>query len=254
MNFFSITIILIAIFVLIPYFAVPIILKRTQYINASPQRLLIDKHSLPQQVREYFDQTEPELHALGFKHIGYIHIPDLTDIQDWYHALYVHMEHDDSAALYYMSQTMPNDKIENFTFIEFNTTFTDGSEISITTSPVADMPGICPNKHLLQIPVEVPLAQLYQLHTQLKIFYGGGQQGCLADESEILNEIQHTMTQLMKCAAEAGYQYYDSENNCYRPTWKGAIALGWVNIFPWNKLHQARIKHRANKLLNAVQA
>ena len=235
--------------VLAPYIFAPVILRAKQSVNPHPSLLATTLAEIPERAAAYFGKINESMQSLGFDHAKDLHIPDFADGQSWYLRIFLHSHYQDSAVAIDMMQDMPRGSGLHKQFIEFNSSFSDQSELSLSNNDMLRQPGTCPNRVVIALPGFHDIARMYRLHGELKLFYGNGDTSILPARENLLSELQDSIEREMHCAERAGYMWLDTRNGRCRPTWKGAILMSWLQMPPLRQLRAWWTQRKARRIL-----
>lgn len=249
MNYWNIIFLITGIVIVLPYLAVPLVVRARQVINRSPDYNEIGQGGLPADVLQFFNSVSGELLSLGFTYKTTINIRNFAPGQNTFFQVYYHLEDKNAAVITDMLQEIPGTKGQHTRYTEFNTVFENGLELGVTNNKLVRPPGFCTDKIIIHIPDYAGLDKLYRLHKELKLFYGKGSPCRLPDEGQIISEIKRTLLKELECSVKSGFQYLDKSTNQYRPTLKGAYMTTWHQLWPVGSIKLALLKRKARKLI-----
>lgn len=233
-----------------PYFFAPVLIKAKQSVNPQPGIFEIATAGVPVEASRYFGDITETMQNLGFEYIKDLHIPDFAEGQAWYLRIFLHARHQDTAVAVDMMQQMPRGTGLHKQFIEFNSSFIDGRELSLNNNDMLRQPGTCPDRDVIAIPGFQDIARMYRLHGELKLYFGKGENSILPSQENLLPELQDSIHREMRCAEQAGYMWLDTRTGFCRPTWRGAIIMSWLQMPPARQVRAWLTQRKARRLLD----
>ncbi len=138
-------------------------------------------------------------------------------------------------------------------YAEFTAKLGDGRRLVTNNSVTPTVyPGV-PNKLVTQLPQVSDPVRLHRVH-ELLASRARGAKEALPSDGDVAGRVSEAMTRTMQEQVETGYMYFDAAANVYRPTWKGAMLMSWKLLPPLRQIRYARLKRRAERLLEELHA
>jgi hypothetical protein len=240
------------ILLLLPYLLVPVLIRRNQYFSLKPNIRPVINGFLPVSVESYFDKIKNDLSGLGFDYridvISLDYGPNLRVFMRLYVA------HKRSMIAIATSLLPDKEKNPIRNFIEFNSYFSDGYEVSTHNSDLIGAPIEPRQKITSALPFVEDVNILFAFHERVVV------------RSKLINKKALTPTNgsefdllVDNFKKDLSYQVslgclrLDKANNCYRPTWAGAFLMGWYSMWPLSLIRRLIQKIKAKIQVRALK-
>lgn len=186
---------------------------------------------LPAAVEKYFDETTIVLNNLDFEHrIDAVSLDFGPNIRVFMR-LFVKTK---KSIVAVASALLPDGRTEPIRhFIEFNSRYADGHEVSTHNSDLVGAPIEHPQKISSAFSKVDDLNLLFLLHERTLDQLGFcSKPACLPSQGCDLDFLIHSIQSDLSRQASLGCLMLDANSNCYRPTWAGAFLMGWYSMWP----------------------
>lgn len=216
---------------LLPYLLVPILIRRNQYFSLKPKLRQVTNDFLPTCIAQHFNQASDELVRLGFEHridaISLDYGPNLRVFL----RLFVATGRSVIAICTALLPDGSNAPLKHF--IEFNSRFDGGREVSTHNSDLAGAPIEHRHKVTSALPKVCDVKMLLAFHEHVIERLGlSSQQSVLPEQGCEFDFMVQSFKDDLSRQATLGCLRLDQANNCYRPTWAGAFLMGWYAMWP----------------------
>lgn len=243
-------------FLLLPYLFVPIMIRRNQFFSEKPQLRPVITGFLPSSVEKYFVSAGENLKLLGFEHrvdaISLDYGPSLRVFIRFF------VETRRSILATCTSILPDGAKTPVGNFLEFNSRFSDGREVSTHNSDLFGAPIEPRQKTILALPFVKETAVLFGIHNQiLDRLHLKEKKSLIPDAGAEFDFLVKSFKEDLIRQMNLGCLEFDQATNCYRPTWAGAFLMGWYSMWPITSIR--RLLHRLKakikiKALNKASA
>jgi hypothetical protein len=200
---------------------------------------------LPQ---NYFDAIK-DVEKLGFRLIAHIFQDGQINKITTYVTLLRNEEEKTAVAIIYM--LAPNVKANSF--IEFCTTFADGTELNTNNTQELNVFTPPPEKQIFCVPHVEEVDKLYALHQKLLANQRKKSERILPPTGTEIKEVCDSMTRDFETQVDAGYLKRDQAQQAYRTTIKGAILMTWKLAWPIGTIRKKSFFARGKKLMRQFQ-
>jgi hypothetical protein len=225
----------------------PIVLRATFKFKAKIDPQLISKEALPPDVQQVMARHTTAIESLGFDWVGYVSLGSLTGSTQSFMALF-----SNSKTLEWADVSAIKSPKQMKAYVEFITRCSDDSQVDTNTNATAPVLFPSPTYHLFRFPQIADALTLYRVHrilTQQKLRSSRPE---LPPKGQELAELKRRLERFGVRQQERGYMYFDSVNNCYRLTWKGAILGAWRSIWPISVLRNFLMQNQSKTHLRSL--
>jgi len=237
------------------YLAVPLLICGQQKFEARPTMLRfdVDEYEWPAEIQRLFVESIGELTELGFEVVDGLFLPSAVQNVKTALVLLVHPDEVDAAMVTAMyAQPVSASSLKTL-YVEFSTTFDDGSIYDVNNS---SQMGSFPRReemHLCQLVKVQDVRSLYCVHQAVLRHAGRNQSQKVLPldeqfDGDAVAYLQHAMEREFQAASEQGYLKRASDGRSYQPTLKGAYLMVWKELWPWKLVR----KHHRDMQARAV--
>ncbi len=246
----------------------PILILLTFRQDANPKLELVDPQTaLPGEVQSYFSRCHEELAPLGFENVGTLFLPNQLPNVRALLALYVDRDAKTGAMPVVMYAQMGDQWSIQTQYVEFSTSFTDGSTVNTGNQNV---PGAFPVREgcISTLHPELQSSSvLYEAHRAVLQTHRSGRQRVMNLDSKhggnVPAYIAGGMREEFEHAVNIGYLKLDqvgpppqprepspyqppreANESAFRPTIKGAYLMTWQELWPFKPI---RVKKRIRR-------
>jgi hypothetical protein len=235
---------------LLYYVAAPLQARRTFWISPTPEIHAVDLESpeTPPSVSEGAYSTAEVLAPQGFIGRGNYYIDNYYSSADSYVGL---LEDRASSTIARRVEVALPAGAAVEPYVEFSTVFADGMEI-ITSNDVRPM--LFPtekSKRIFDFPEVRDPAQLLALHRRAVAEGGVCSVPVPSIESDPARVNLKKIAEGLDYYVRVGYLRLDEASGTYRLTVRGALMVGWKQLWPWGPIRQSLRLARGRRLLRA---
>lgn len=239
------------ILIAIPYVIIPFVIRREQTFFATPKMRQIMEGFLPNKVARHFLNTSVKLKDLGFIHKVDILSLDFGPGVKVFLRLFVAEDGSGTATSTFICDSETNEPLKNF--IEFNSLFENGTEISTHNSDLIGAPIEARDKIVSPFLSITDEKLIYEYHKKLLHNLGLDDiRATTPDQGQELNFVMQNFTNDLIRQESLGCLHFDKSSNCYRPTWAGAFLLGWYSMWPITQIRRILQRAKAKLKLRAL--
>lgn len=240
------------------YIGFPILILKTQRLEASPRLLKfeVDDYDWPREIKKLFTSSQKALEAEGFESVGGFFLPSAANNVKTALILFVNRESRDGA----MATAMYGDQPDGprTLYVEFSTRFADGRTVNTLNSKTL---GSFPTREgvtTTRLPSIKDARNLYRIHKALmqevvgakakKVLKLDAEFG--GDAAQYLQEA--AFRESYEAAEEAGYIRLDFGGEHFVPTVKGAFLMTWRELWPWKMIREQQMRTTERKVLERL--
>lgn len=237
---------------LLPYFLVPILIRRSQLFPLKPNMRKLLPAFLPKAVDEYFKETSDHLATFGFDYrIDTISLDYGPNLRVFMRMLVAEAK---GVVAIVTSLLSDGERIPLRNFIEFSSHFTNGHEISTHNSDLSGAPIEPTNRKSRTFPLVTDAKILFALHEYLvKKTVSSSSIPLLPHQGSEFEFLVNNFKRDLANQAKLGCLMLDKKHDCYRPTWAGAFLMGWYSMWPLSFIRRSLQKIRARIELKALK-
>lgn len=245
--------------VLAPYILGPILIWKTLRQSAKPRigTFPADDPKLPKKVAAYFRTVTEALEPLGFEVAEGLTLPEQTPNVKAIVLMYANRR-DKVAAIASAMFAKEDGKTKlKTTYVEFATKYRDGN--SLLTNNVDQISAFAPRDDvtITRLPKVTEADRLYQIHKAMEKREGNRSGKVFRLDEEFKGDaaayLAAAMVEELDSQLEPGYLYLTSDEEEYRPTWKGAFLMTWGQLPPFKNLAESRRDREARYLLAELE-
>jgi len=226
----------------------PILVRFTQWAKKYPAISAIESGMVPQSILEKIQAHSNGLEAIGFKTIGFFSISDFIPNVQGTFVLSLNSK-DKTWAMVPVLEC----KGMEACYVEFCTEFSDDTEICTNNSDQLQAFIKTPDKKVFQFPKVVTVEMLYKVHDYLKYKHYKNRTVVLNGVGSEVRYLQSSLTKDFIKQSELGYYYFDSNDEKFRPTWKGSILMTWKLMFPMSLIQKMFIYLKSKGIMEEVR-
>ena len=204
---------------------------------------------LPEQIGAEFNTRISDFHHLGFELIGCFDCGSLTKDTRSYVAYFCNHTSNEFANV--SAMMTPNGPASYF---EFSSRFSNGCSIETNTNEILPLMPVNPGIRVFRIPSVNAPRTLLKIHRQLAEKYAPGL--CALGEPREA-EIQRYVRMIDSFAprqAQAGYLRLDENDDSFQPTWRGALRMAWLGLWPVTFFRKALYRHAMHLELQSLES
>lgn len=225
----------------------PVLVKFTQWVRTDPEISAVPPDELPPSCLEKISVYRKELEALGFVFTGYYDIADLMPNVRVSFALLRNTKRKTWA----MVPVLKSKPLEDC-YVEFSTEFSDGEELCTNNSSQLSAFIKTPGKKIFQFPKVGDPGTLIELHDCLQDAHFRNKRVVMVGEDNALRYLKANITRDFIQQAELGFYYLDKDGEKFRLSWKGAVLMTWMLIFPINIIRKIWLHVTSKKMMTEM--
>jgi hypothetical protein len=236
------------------WIAAPVIIKRRNWCAADPTLQAFDPNSAdtPVEAAESLQAVVPALEALGFRNLGHFRASETVPHTRAYVTLFEDRPARQTARLMTtIAEIRGRRQVE--TVLAFFTEFTDGTSL-VTSNNVTRrlVPLVGFREGSMAFPEVRDPRRLYEIHQASVARFASDAIRLEPQTRDPVEFLRQSVRRETAKLAETGYYAFDEESQIYRPTWKGALLMGWKSVIPIKPIREMLRRRRAARLLHEL--
>jgi len=220
-----------AVLLAIPYVLVPCLIKRNHFFSKSPYIRSLSFGFLPPLVEQDFQKSDRQLQELGFEHrldaVSLDYGPHLKVFMRLYVAL-------EKSMVAIVTALVPEDSDGAIkSFVELSSRLSGGVEVLTSNSDLMGAPIEHKSKKISVLPAVENIKILCAFHESILKKLGFDQKAAQVPQPgyELAFLVQDFEDDIA-AQNSLGCLEYDPDTDSFRPTWAGAILMGWYSMWP----------------------
>lgn len=241
-----------AVLLAIPYVVVPYLIKRNHFFSKTPHIRSLSFGFLPSLVEQDFQKSDRQLQELGFEHrldaVSLDYGPHLKVFMRLYVAL-------EKSMVAIVTALVPEDSDGSIrSFVELSSRFVGGVEVSTSNSDIMGAPIEHKSKTISVLPALENIKILCAFHENMLKKLGVNQAAAHVPKSgsELAFLVQDFEDDIAT-QNNLGCLEYDADTDLFRPTWAGAILMGWYSMWPISIVRSMKQRIRAYFMLKGMK-
>jgi hypothetical protein len=213
---------------LLPYIAVPILIWNTQRYTSAFHLRLLQETFLPKPVLTQFAESCDALKEQGFQHcFDAVSLDEFLGIR-FYHRILVSRIQKTWAICTAICD--PDGKLQK-SYLELKSELSNLRTLSTHNSELLGAPIKSRHARAVVLPADTPAELMLDIHRQ---GLNKVKEEELIEPDSLLAEetFRRFLVQDHEEQLELGAIYFDNQEKVYRPTWAGAILIGWYSMWP----------------------
>lgn len=240
-------------FVAVYFLGTPLLILLGQKMSANPACEELQMHSLDPKLAEFLMEKTTTLYELGFDEPTLIHLPSPVAGVKGYLIMLVNRPAGDKVMVTALvSDATPG--IQTW-YVEFSTRYVTNQCVDTLNSSELSAFQQGPENIRSQVPSVTDVNELYRLHqyqmktsgiSARKMLYEPGQAVAYLKEYALKKSYEEQVAK--------GWLRYDADDDCYRPTIKGAYLMTWGQLHPMKWFRIQAMKKREAEILADFRA
>jgi len=213
---------------LLPYIAVPILIWNTQRFTSAFHLRLLQETFLPKPVLAEFNKSCDVLQEREFQHcFDAVSLDEFLGIR-FYHRILVSRIQKTWAVCTAICD--PDGKLQK-TYLELKSELSNRRTVSTHNSELLGAPIKSRRARAVVLPADTPVELMLDIHSQN---LGKVNEEEITEPDSLVAEatFKRFLAQDHEEQLELGAIYFDENEKVYRPTWAGAILIGWYSMWP----------------------
>lgn len=238
------------------YLAAPVLVYFLLRIPMEPELLPFDPDDprLPDEIANHFAKVTRELTPIGFEVVAGFALPRHVPMAKGVVLLLAHRRHKDMAIVTAIYTQAPGDITRlQAAYTEIMRRHRDETVQQTNNSSTMNSFKYPRSIRTDQFPQVTDAGELYQLHLAVVDRYGTGSMSAFPLDEEYRGDVRGyfagDLIDEMESQIESGYVWRSDNEGVYRATLKGAIAMGWNELWPISAMRRARRDRQARRLL-----
>jgi len=239
----------------LPYVALPLVIKRTFHTPAQPTVVPFDvaENPPPTEVAAFFGRVNNELMAAGFQHVCYgVNANEFGNVTAF--LMLSENGRTDDAALSVVAYALPaaaqqNNPVISDQLVSFRRRFTDGTEITTSNTNTPRIFAKVASKQVFRFPQVSNCRTLFALHLSAVNEFGRSAAMPLPRRDQMVDRLMEDMRTETADQVATGYLQLNESRDKYVATWKGAYLMTWPHLWPLKKWQQNSRQRRAAALM-----
>jgi hypothetical protein len=228
----------------LPYIVGPCLLHSRFFQQADPEVVPfpIDHPSMPEFVKDYFEDVRDELAGVGFVPVAGMALPRQMAKVKPLVLLFVNRKTKEAATATVLFIEGPR-AVSRDAHVDILARYRNGTVIHTSNTKILPVFPAKATFIATRLPSVRDAAVLYRIHSALAQRHGSGVPFLRLDEEfhgDACALLASGMREELAYQVEVGYMRLDERAGKYRPTWKGAFSIAWSVLFPWKHLRRAR--------------
>lgn len=221
----------------------PIIIKFTQRYNRNFTLRPIAFEALEPPMQEAVRQIVFSLQTLGFTPVCPFVYADFAPMVNCKFYLLYNYNNGDAAVIVTIYSPA-----ETINYVEFSTSYQDGTNINTRNSGQPPTFKHRPNKLIYDLKEVKDPRELYLAHRAILERHANTSGTQLPESGKELSSLYFSIIQDMEDQVENGRMYYDKESMHYSFTWKGAFLATWQNVWPIKSIITSRMNKEGKRV------
>ncbi len=216
---------------LLLFVALPATVKFTFRVADRPEIYTLLPESAPPGVYDFFNQQTPALETLGFVFAADAVIRGFIPHTTSYFRLMQNRDQGD-AVMCAVIESGTGSNMRTLKYLEFNTEFSSGTEVSTLNSGQPGAFKDVPEKKIIQCPNITGASQLYDIHRrETANLEDGFTRRVLPRKGDEFSHLAESMVNDLERQAKLGLLVHDRNARAFYPTWKGAYMMSLKSVF-----------------------
>ena len=230
------------------YLLTPLVVHNSFRLAARCRIEAIPLDRLPKEIYEEIRRRISEFANLGFELVGTFDCGALTNETHSYVAYFCNHTTNEFANVTAMA-TLEG----TASYFEFSSRFSNGRSIETNTNGILPLMPANPEIRVFRFAsVEEP-QKLLHLHRQLAEKYAPGLCALGEPRDAEIQRYARTIERSGQRLAETGYMKVDENGDGFRLTWKGAIRMAWLGLWPVTFFRKTIYRHAMQMELQSLQ-